>query len=112
MPGSIAVLDTLGASVTTTRQLEGGRGGHSSATFYFDVTAITGTWEIQVNWAPTGTVIPIGLASTVTTTGMKLLTLQSPFTLGNRAVPSPDSVTYTETVAGTLAGKLIAIYGG
>lgn len=111
MAGSTVILDSTGATVTATVGIPGGKGAHRSATYYFDVTAITGTWEIQANWSPTGVVIPIALASTVTTTGLKLLDLQSPFTLTNRAVPSPDTVTYTETVAGTLAGKLIAVYG-
>ena len=111
MAGSTAILDRTGATVTSTVAIGGGKGAHRNVTYVYDVTAITGTWEIQANWSPNGTAIPVALASTVTTTGVKILTLQAPFDAANRAVPAPDSVTFTETVAGTLAGTLLACYG-
>jgi hypothetical protein len=111
MAGSVRIPDEItGATVTSTVVLKGGQGGHRGATFYFDVTAVTGTWEVQANWAPTGVVIPLALASTITATGMKLMTLQAPFTTASNAIPEPTSVLFTETVAGSITGKLIIVY--
>lgn len=112
------IKEVAAITVDTTAKVYGS-GGHSSSAFYFDCTAIgtvSDTWQVTLYWtAPSGAKVTIAQSATFTTTGLKAIVLQAPFTSANYAVPEPNEILFDNTSAGatqTLTGKVFAAYAG
>ncbi len=114
MAGAVRVLDTTpGASISadTTRAITGSSGGHAAATFLIDVTTFTGDWTVTLR-AHVGTSVVDIAELNLSATGIARLVLTSgEFDATRQAILAPDEVFYNNTVAGTLAAQIIAIYG-
>jgi len=112
MAGSVVVLDTSAQTVTSTvNVINPALGGHAAATFFWDITSISGTWDCAVYIDIGANRLKIAELTTQTTTGLKRLTLTADFNAVRSAVPNPTSITYTEAVAGSLTSTVYAAYG-
>lgn len=105
----------VGAAITedTTQTLtERPVGAHSSATILVDVTTITGTWTITARLNIGGDTIDVATLASITTTGVKVITLAAAFALDEAAVPEINEMFYDETVAGSLIAQVYVCYAG
>ncbi len=116
MGGSQRTIDEASAIVASRSQAVPGGGGHASASFLVDVTAITrtsGTLIVTVSYtAPSGTPFTIAATGALTTTGLFRLAIDSDFEATRMAVPEPDKAIWTLICDATaVSGKIIAYYG-
>jgi hypothetical protein len=111
MAGTLHQLDSSAQTVTTTVQLtKEAPGAYDGATFLWNVTVITGTWDVAVNANIDGQSIKIAELTGRTTTGLVRIPLTSDFSAVQMAILSPTSITYTEAVAGSLTSAVYAAY--
>lgn len=112
MAGSSLLLDDRVVTVTSTVNIPGaGLGGHAAATFLWNITAISGTWDCAVYFDIGAARIKVAELTGQTTTGIKRLALTADFNVTRNAIPGITSITYTEAVAGTLTSGLYCIFG-
>lgn len=120
-PGGFCGLLHTQASTTasvSTVALAHGKRAHNQATFFLDVTTVTGTWVAAVEWdAGNGstalTVGTTGVAEIVAGngTGLYALDIAAPFDAADAAIPEPTGVSYTKSAgAGSFAAKLFGVY--
>lgn len=112
MAGTLSYLDTSTQPVTITVTPQfAPLGGHAAATFLWNITAITGTWDVTLAFTVGGQSITIATLAGKTATGLFRIPLAADFNATRMAIPGPTSITYNEAVAGTLTSSVIAIYG-
>ena len=125
MPGTTRLLSEISFAATASTLTEpttfGGpaSGGLSSAIFFIDVTGVTGTHQVDVQYSPGGAgayVVAESLAS-ISSTGLVVLPLTAELTAttagGTYAIPYPTNVLVTSNTAGDeLQAKLYLVTGG
>jgi len=113
MAGSFHILDASSPTVTTTVKLTNAPpGGHTSATFLWDILVISGTWNIALYFDIGTNRIKIAELTGRTAAGLVRIPLTSDFDAVKMAIPNPTSIVYTEAVAGTLTTSAVtACYG-
>ena len=98
------------AATTTVDRDEESHGGHIAATFFLDISAITGTWTCAVQLNLNGAVVTVATAQH-TTTGLKILTMDAAFTGDSECIPTVNRIVWTEDVSGAITADVIAVYG-
>jgi hypothetical protein len=112
MAGTLHQLNQSAQTVTTTVALTSAPpGGRSSASFLWDISAITGTWAVALYLDIGGNSIKIAELTGRTTTGLVRIPLTADFSADQMAIPNPTSIIYTEAVAGSLTSAVYAVYG-
>jgi hypothetical protein len=86
-------------------------GGHGSATFLWDITAITGTWDIALQILLGSNALSIASLATITTTGLKRIPLTADFSAVQMAIPPPTQIVFTEAAAGSLTSSVLVLFG-
>ena len=107
----IVLMPSTTHTVTTTQPLTVPSGGFGSATFLWNITAITGTWDCTVVLNISGNPISVATLVTQTTTGIKRLALTADFSAVQMGIPIPNSATLNEAVAGTITSEIYMIPG-
>ena len=107
----IVLMPSTAHTVTTTQPLTVPSGGFGSATFLWNITAITGTWDCTVSLIINGGTIAVATLATMTTTGLKRLALTSDFSAVKMGIPIPNSALLNEAVAGSLTSEIYMIPG-
>ena len=121
MAGTQKILASFTNIDATTTLVIDGSGGHSGATFWLNLTAITrttGTLNVAVGWSPAPSAAPTPVLPVVTTltgltaAGLTRMVLTADFNADQMAIPEPNVVTLT-LVGDTadVAGEIIAAYG-
>ena len=107
----IVLMPSTAHTITATTPLTVPSGGFGSATFLWNITVITGTWDLSLQLNINGQTIAVASLAGQTTVGLKRVTLTADFSAVQMGIPIPNSAVLTEAIAGSLTSEIYMIPG-